>query len=106
MKNIFKIASLLAAAVMLFACQKAKTEDGLVITADRDVLQSDGKHNVTLKVLFRGKDATAESLFYDETDALKVEDSLQLKMENISSGQHTAHIVLWILTISMVAFLS
>ena len=75
MKNIFKIASLLAAAVMLFACEETKPEgtDGegaLTIVSDRDVIQSNGQDAATLKVLFDGKDVTAEAIFHDETDAI------------------------------------
>ena len=76
MKNIFKIASLLAAAVMLFACDETKpdptTEDesGLSIVSDRDVIQSNGQDAATLKVLFDGKDVTADAIFHDETDAI------------------------------------
>ena len=74
MKNIFKIASLLAAAVMLFACEETNQDgpvDGLLqIVSDRDVIQSNGQDVATLKVLFDGKDVTAESIFHDESDAI------------------------------------
>ena len=75
MKNIFKFASLLAAAVMLFACEETKPEGtsgdgGLVIVSDRDVIQSNGQDVATLKVLFDGKDVTKDAIFHDETDAI------------------------------------
>ncbi len=75
MKNIFKIASLLAAAVMLFACEETKPEGtdtatGLTIVSDRDVIQSNGQDVATLKVLLDGKDVTAEAIFHDESDAI------------------------------------
>ena len=68
MKNIFKIASLLAAAVMLFACEKVSSETGLEIVSDRDVIQSNGQDAATLRVLFRGQDVTDKATFYDEED--------------------------------------
>lgn len=71
MKNIFKIASLLAVAVMLFACEKenATTNDnGLYIVSDKDVIQTDGKDAATIKVIYNGKDVTSESIIYDEDD--------------------------------------
>ena len=64
MKNIFKIASLLAAAVMLFACEKDGQEGQgdenavLTLTSDRDVIQSNGQDAATLKVMFGDKDVT------------------------------------------------
>ncbi len=76
MKNIFKIASLLAAAVMLFACDKEQTQNGgegggegsLQIISDKDVIQANGQDAATVKVMFDGKDVTAESVLYDEND--------------------------------------
>jgi len=77
MKHIFKIASLLAAVVMLFSCEKQKGQEGgtdenavLTIVSDRDVIQSNGKDVATLKVLFGEKDVTADAIFHDETDAV------------------------------------
>lgn len=66
MRNIFKIASLLAAAVMLFACEKEAVE--LNIVSDKDVIQADGKDAATVKVMLGTKDVTAESSLYDEYD--------------------------------------
>lgn len=69
MKNIFKIASLLAAAVVLFSCEKVESQgNGLELVSDKDVIQADGKDAATLKVMYNGKDVTAESLIYDEND--------------------------------------
>lgn len=72
MKNIFKIASLLAAAVMLFSCEEIKKEGSetsmLSIVSDRDVIQSDGTDAAILKVMYGDKDVTAESVFYNEND--------------------------------------
>lgn len=69
MKNIFKIASLLAAAVVLFSCEKVESQgNGLELVSDKDVIQADGKDAATLKVMYNGKDVTTESLIYDEND--------------------------------------
>lgn len=69
MKNIFKIASLLAAAVVLFSCEKVESQgNGLELVSDKDVIQAGGKDAATLKVMYNGKDVTAESLIYDEND--------------------------------------
>ena len=75
MKNIFKIASLLAAAVMLFSCDEKDPvgTDGdavLTIVSDRDVIQSNGQDVATLKVLYGEKDVTADAVFHDGTDAI------------------------------------
>jgi len=68
MKNIFRLASLLAAAVMLFACEKLETGDGIMIVSDKDVIQSNGQDVATLRVMCGDKDVTAESIIYDEND--------------------------------------
>lgn len=70
MKNILKIASLLAAAVMLFACEKAGTEEtsSLRLVSDKDVIQANGQEVAILKVYYNGKDVTSESIIYDEDD--------------------------------------
>ena len=80
MKNIFKIASLLAAAVMLFACEKIDPDAVLTIVSDRDVIQSDGQDVATLKVLLGDKDVTSDAIFHDETDAVV----------NLQDGKFTA----------------
>ena len=66
MRNIFRIASLLSAAVMLFACETAKVE--LQIISDKDVIQADGKDAATIRVVLGTKDVTAESFLYDENE--------------------------------------
>lgn len=72
MKNLFKIASLLAAAVMLSACEE-QTDDKIVegefsIVADRDVIQSNGTDAATIKVFVGETDVTAEAVIYDENN--------------------------------------
>lgn len=67
MKRIFRFASLLAA-VMLFACEKIDTTDGIVIVSDKDVIRSNGQDVATIRVMFGDKDVTAESVIYDEDD--------------------------------------
>ena len=62
MRNMFKIASLLAAAVMLFSCEKDGTEGtDLRIVSDKDVIQANGKDAATLKVMLGAKDVTASA---------------------------------------------
>lgn len=68
MRNIFKIASLLAAAVMLFSCEKDSAENDLRIVSDKDVIQADGKDAATLKVMLGAKDVTSSATIYDEND--------------------------------------
>ena len=63
---MFKIASLLAAAVVLFACEKVEADQTLRLTADKDVIQSDGNDVVTFKVMEGDKDVTSEAFIYDE----------------------------------------
>ena len=79
MKNIFRFASLLAAAVMLFACEKIEEYGGntiaisvnptdIVIVSDKDVIQSNGSDVATIRVMLGKKDVTAESIIYDENN--------------------------------------
>ncbi len=74
MKNIIKIASLLVAAVMLFACEgKNKGEEGtatgeLMILTDKDVIQSNGQDAATIRVMLGDKDVTSEAAIYDDKD--------------------------------------
>ena len=72
MRNIFKIASLLAAAVMLFACEQTNpdgsTSGELQIVSDKDVIQANGIDAATLKVMLGDKDVTASSEIYNEFD--------------------------------------
>lgn len=79
MKNIFKLASLLSAAVMLFACEKTPSDgtqgggvqDGeLRIVTDKDVIQANGTDAATLRVMLGDQDVTATSEIYDENDNL------------------------------------
>lgn len=73
MKNIFRIASLLSAAVMLFAC--GEPEEGQIpvngitgdfyLVADKDVIQSNGTDVSTLTVWLDGKDVTADAVIYN-----------------------------------------
>lgn len=74
MKNIFKMASLLAAAAMLFSCgekpEPMGTGSDIVIVSDKDVIQSNGQDVATIKVLVGGKDVTAEADIYNEANEL------------------------------------
>lgn len=74
MRNIFKIASLLFAAVMLFSCEKTPSGGNgggeLRIVSDKDVIQANGTDAATLKVMLGDQDVTAESEIYDEDDHL------------------------------------
>ena len=81
MKNIFKIASLLAAAVMLFAC--GETDNGnegvgngeFYLVADKDVIQSNGTDASTLTVYLDGKDVTSDAVIYnDKNEQLSLVD--------------------------------
>ena len=85
MKNLFKYASLLAAAVMLFSCGE-KVEDesvnegestltNLYILSDKDVIQSNGQDAATLKVYLDGVDVTAEAVIYNEkSEVIELQD--------------------------------
>ena len=90
MRNIFKIASLLFAAVMLFACEKTPSggNDGgeLRIVSDKDVIQANGTDAATLKVMLGDQDVTAESIFYNDShDQLDVIDG---KFTTTVTGEH------------------
>ena len=85
MKNLFKYASLLAAAVMLFSCQEKIEEDpieedgskltSLYILSDKDVIQSNGQDAATIKVYLNGVDVTSEAILYNEkSDTVKLVD--------------------------------
>ena len=89
MRNIFKIASLLSAAVMLFSCGGENgdptggtdvTDAEIVIVSDKDVIQSNGKDVATIKVLVDGKDVTAEAEIYNDKNELM----------NLAGGQFVA----------------
>lgn len=76
MKVLFKYASLLAAAVMLFACGEENKEQGngnqgvgtadFRLVADKDVIQSNGQDASTLTVYLDGKDVTSDAVIYNE----------------------------------------
>ena len=68
MRNMFKIASLLAAAVMLFACEKANADAELRVVSDKDVIQADGQDGAVIKVMYGTKDVTSSSVLYDQYD--------------------------------------
>jgi len=74
MKNFFKIASLLAAAVMLFSCgEKGGDNEGVgqgvfYMSADKDIIQSNGTDASTIKVFLGDKDVTADAVIYDENN--------------------------------------
>lgn len=81
MNNIFKTASLLTAAVMLFGCEQLPDDnngngtgngngntDGTValrLVTDKDVIYSDSTDAATFTVLLGDEDVTAESVIYD-----------------------------------------
>lgn len=70
MKNILKIASLLAAAVVLFSCEEKIDADAtLRIVSDKDVIQANGQDAATLRVMYGDKDVTAESKINDDSHA-------------------------------------
>ena len=62
MKNILKIASLLAAAVMLFACEKAAPVGDLQLNIDKVRILADGKDSVKFVVLWENTDVTASAV--------------------------------------------
>lgn len=85
MKNLFKIASLLSAAVMLFACDEPQGNDPVVegefsIVADRDVIQSNGTDAALIKVFVGETDVTADAVIYDENN----------NVLNLAGGKFTA----------------
>ena len=59
MKTIFRFASLLAAAVMLFACETL-SNDLFQLNADKTVLKADGNQSITFNVIYDGVDVTSE----------------------------------------------
>lgn len=76
MKNLFKYASLLLAAVMLSACGEENKEGGnegvddkeFYMVTDKDVIQSDGTDAATIRVFLGEEDVTALATIYDEDD--------------------------------------
>ena len=90
MKNIFKIASLLAAAVMLFACEEENPVGGntgeLQLIADKDVIQANGIDAVTFKVMLGDKDVTETAEIFDEfNEKLNLADG---KFTTTKTGEH------------------
>ena len=71
MKKIFRYASLLAAAVMLYAaCESVEPEiKPLSLQADKECILADGKDSVKFTVLENGVDATASyTIYYKKYD--------------------------------------
>ena len=71
MKNLFKYASLLVAAVMLYAaCESVEPEiKPLSLQADKECILADGKDSVKFTVLENGVDATASyTIYYKKYD--------------------------------------
>ena len=77
MRNLFRIASLFAAAVMLLSCDEKDNNDPnggtdtpgagvFELVTDKDVIQSNGTDAATLTVYLDGVDVTAESIIYNE----------------------------------------
>lgn len=81
MKNIFKIASLLSAAVMLFSCEGTIDNgdnggDGneLTVSVDKSFIQSNGTDVATIEVKFRNQVVTEGVTFYSGLDLVTVDD--------------------------------
>lgn len=71
MKNMFKVVSLLFAAVILLACEKENATNGEIrIVSDKDVIQANGTDAAVIKVMLGDKDVTLESEIFDENDVL------------------------------------
>lgn len=79
MKNFFKYASLLLAAVVLASCRgTVDTGDdtpvdgtnGITISTDKTLIQSNGTDFAKLTVIAEGKDVTSEALFFDASNNL------------------------------------
>ena len=89
MKNMFKIASLLAAAVVLFACEETNTDGGtsgeLQLISDKDVIQANGTDAVTFTVLLGDKDVTSSSTIYNEFEEEVLVDG---KFTTTKVGEH------------------
>ena len=77
MNRIFRFASLLTAAVMLFSCngnggtgsgnEGTLTGDFSIFT-DKDVIQSNGQDAATIRVMVGDTDVTADAVIYDENN--------------------------------------
>lgn len=86
MKNIFKIASLLAAAVVLFACEKVEADAELRLVSDKDVIQANGEDAATFKVMYGNKDVTASATIY--TDTHEEAQLVDFKFATTSTGDY------------------
>ena len=97
MKTIFRFASLLSAAVMLFAsCEGPvdgpvtppndepdvpETEGTLTLEVDKLIIQSNGTDASTLTVKFNGKTLTEDIVVFDGDKWYKDPDDLKIKEE-------------------------
>lgn len=78
MKNFFKYASLLFAAVVLASCHGTVDDSngdntsaaGISLTTDKTLIQSNGTDIAKLTVKVDGKDVTSEALFFDSQNNL------------------------------------
>ncbi len=92
MKNLFKFASLLAAAAMLFACEKTNSGNGgdeegvLELTADKNLIQTFGGDCATLTVTLDGQPVTEGVIFYDGNN--KVVEAPGFKFSTTKAGEH------------------
>ena len=77
MKTIFRFASLLAAAVMLFACETL-SNDLFQLNADKTVLKADGNQSITFNVIYDGVDVTSEvQIMYKDEFGDGIEKTLE-----------------------------
>ncbi len=90
MKNLFKYASLLLAAAMLFACEKPGNEDGeggvIKLTADKSIIQTFGGDYATITVTLDDKVITEGVTFYDAD--LKPIDIPDFKFSTTTPGEY------------------
>ncbi len=90
MKNLFKYASLLAAAAMLFACSGDSPDDTtgdgiLTVTADKNLIQTGGDF-ATLTVTLDGKAVTEDVIFFNGNK--EVIDIPDFKFSTDEAGEH------------------
>ncbi len=95
MKNLFKYASLLLAAAMLFACDgNIDTEDPngdgaenpLKVTADKSIIQTFGGDFATITVTLDGEPVTEEVTFYDEN--FQIMELTDFKFSTATPGEY------------------
>ncbi len=94
MKNIFKFASLLMAAAMLFACSGQDPDDNgdditgdkLVLTADKSIIQTFGGDFATLTVTLGEEVITEDVTFFDGNN--KVIEIPDFKFSTTKSGEY------------------